>query len=108
MNKRQITRGKNSSDKIEEKGGNISPMINLRFRAQARPLKSKGKRHMSITDELHSLLLPLTDIKWGPRPGCGYFSGGSSEIQKDFLAPDFYLNCFFFVSFFYSIKEYCY
>ena len=30
-----------------------------------------------------------------------------SEIQKDFLAPDFYLNCFF-VSFFYSIKEYCY
>ena len=25
----------------------------------------------------------------------GYFSWGSSEIQKDFLAPDFYLNYFF-------------
>ena len=56
---------------------------------------------MSITDELYSHLPPLTDIKWGPRPGYAYFNGGSSEIQKDFLAPDFYMNCFFslFVSF---------
>ena len=28
-----------------------------------------------------------------------------SEIQKDFLAPDFYLNFFFLVFFFYSIKN---
>ena len=54
---------------------------------------------MSITDELHCHLLPLTDIKWGPHLGYGYFSGGSSEIQKDFLTPDFYLNCFFLCSF---------
>ena len=47
-------------------------------------------------------------ILYGLSPGYGYFSGGSSEIQKDFLAPDLYLNCFFFGSFFYSIKEYCY
>ena len=109
MNKRQITGGKNSSKKIKEKRGNISPIINLRFRVQALPLKVQGKvqgkRNMSITDELHSHLLLLTNIKWGPRPGYRYFSGGSSEIQKDFLTPDFYLNFFFFISFFYSIKN---
>ena len=58
---------------------------------------------MSTIVELYSHLPPLTDIKWGPRLGYEYFNGGSSEIQKDFLAPDFYLNCFFFfffVSFF--------
>ena len=59
---------------------------------------------MSITDELHCHLPPLRDIKWGPSPKNGYFSGGSSKIQKDFLAPDLYLNCFFFVYLFYSIK----
>ena len=31
-----------------------------------------------------------------------------SEKQKDFLAPDFYLNSFFFVFFFYSVKGYRY
>ena len=42
-------------------------------------------------------------------PGYGYFGGGSSKIEKDFLGPDIYLNYFFvFVSFFYSIKENCY
>ena len=44
---------------------------------------------MSITDKLYSHLPPLTDIKLGPRPGDEYFNGGSSKIQKDFLAPDF-------------------
>ena len=50
---------------------------------------------------------PLIDIFWwtrpeikifhvGPRPGYEYFNGDSSEIQKDFLAPDFYLNCWGF------------
>ena len=41
VNKRQVMRGKNSSDQIEEIRGNISPMINLRFRAQALPLNPK-------------------------------------------------------------------
>ena len=37
------------------------------------------------------------------------FVEAPSEIQKDFLAPDFHLDYFFvFVSFFYSIKVYCY
>ena len=40
------------------------------------------------------------DILWGLSPGYGYFSGGSSEIQKDFLALDFCLNYFsLFLSF---------
>ena len=30
------------------------------------------------------------------------------HLKENFLAPDFYLNCFFFVSLSYSIKEYCY
>ena len=95
-------------------------MINLRFRAQALPLnpKPEGKHNVFITDKLVS---PSTinrhfmavssgdkDILQGLSLGYGYFSGGFSEIQKDFLAPDFYLKFFFFVSFFYSIKEYCY
>ena len=56
---------------------------------------------MSAVVKLYSHLPPLKDIKWGPRPGHGYFDGGSSEIQKDFLAPNFYLNSFFslFLSF---------
>ena len=57
--------------------------------------KSEGKRNMSTVVELYSHLPPLIDIKWGPHLGYEYFNGGSSEIQKDFLAPDFYLNCFF-------------
>ena len=59
---------------------------------------SEGKLNVSITNELYSNLPPLTDIKWGPRPGYEYFNGGSSEIQKDFLAPDFSL--IFFLCFF--------
>ena len=56
---------------------------------------------MSTVVELYSHLPPLTDIKWGPRPGYEYFNEGSSEIQKDFLAPDFYLNWIaFFLCFF--------
>ena len=100
-----MTGGKNISDKIEEKRGNISPMINLRFGARALPLNPERKQNVSAVVELYSHLPPLTDIKWGPRPDHIYFNGGSSEIQKDFLAPDFYLNSFWgFFSFFYSIK----
>ena len=36
--------GKNSSDKIEEKRGNIPPMINLRFGARALPINHKVQR----------------------------------------------------------------
>ena len=61
--------------------------------------KSKGKWNMSTAVELYSHLPPLTDIKWGTRLGYEYFNGGSSKIQKDFLTPDFYLNCFFFFFF---------
>ena len=68
--------------------------------------KSQGKRTVSITDELQSHLSPLTDILWLARPGINIFYGGlirdtdilveaPSEMQKDFLAPDFYLNCCF-------------
>ena len=61
---------------------------------------------MSTVVELPSHLPQFYE---GLGPGYGYFNEGSSGIQKDFLAPDFYLNCFvFFVSFFYAIKEYCY
>ena len=35
------------------------------------------------------------DILCGLSPGYGYFIGGSSGVQKDFLAPDFSLNYFF-------------
>ena len=46
------------------------------------------------------------DILCGLHPGYGYLSGGSFEIQKYFLAPDFYLNCFFdFVSSFTQWKN---
>ena len=74
---------------------------------------------MPIVIKLHYHLPPLIDILWKTRPGIKIFYVGllqntdilveaPSEIQKDFLTPDFYLNCFVFVSFFYSIKEYCY
>ena len=65
---------------------------------------------MSTVVELHSHLPSLIDILlWtrprvkifyvGLSPRYGYFSGSSSEIQEDFFAPDFYLNCFFLYSF---------
>ena len=70
----------------------------------------KENRTVSTIVELYSHLPPLTYILcwliWrkilyeGLSPGYGYFSGGSSEIQKDFLTPDFFLNCFFFLCFF--------
>ena len=98
------------SDKIGEKRGNISPTINLRFRARALSLNPKVHRKVERVYYWRTTFspLPLTEIKLGPSPGYGYFSGGSSEIQKDFLASAFYLNFFFFVSSFYSRKEYCY
>ena len=101
MNKRQITGGKNSSHKIEEKRGNSSPMRNLRFRARAPPLNPKIRRKAASIYHWRTTFSPspLTYIKWEPRPGYGYYSEVSSEIQKDFLAPDFYLN-FFFLCFF--------
>ena len=45
VNKRQITGGKNSSDKIEEKRrGNIPRMINFRFGVRALPLNPEVGR----------------------------------------------------------------
>ena len=71
-------------------------MINLRFRPRVLPFNSKGQRKVECVYHWRttSHLPPLTDIKWGLRPGYEYFRGGSFEIQKDVLAPDFYLNCF--------------
>ena len=79
-------------------------MINLRFRA----LNPKVHRKAERVYDWWTTFSPSTinryfmagssgdkNILWGLSPGYGYFSGGSSEIQKDFLAPDFYLNCFF-------------
>ena len=88
MNERQITGGNNGSDKIEENRGNISAMINLRFGAQALLLNPEARRKAERV--YHWRNLPqLKDNKWGPRPGYEYFSGGSSELQNDFLTPDF-------------------
>ena len=88
-----------------DKRANISQMINLRFGAQALPFNPKARRK---AERAYHHLPPLTDIKLGPRSRYEYFNGGSPEIEKDFLAPDFYKNCFlflfFFVSFSYSIK----
>ena len=97
MNKRQITGGKTSSNKIEEKRGNTPPMINLRFGARALPLNPKVRRKAERVNHWRTIISSsaITDIKWGPRPGYEYFNVGSSEIQKDFLAPDFYLIVFF-------------
>ena len=97
-------------------------MINLRFRAQALPLNPEAWWKAERVYHWRTTFLPSAinryfmagssgdkDILWGLSPGYGYFSGDSSEIQKDFLAPNFLLELFFvFVSFFYSIKEYLY
>ena len=83
-------------------------MINLRFVARAQPLnpiickKAECVYHYRTTfspsaiNRYFMLAHPEKDILCGLSPGYGYFSRGSSEIQKDFLAPDFYLNCCFF------------
>ena len=66
---------------------------------------------MPIVIELPSHIQPLTNILWKTRPGIKMFYVGlvqdmdilveaPSEIQKDFLAPDFYLNYFFCLYFF--------
>ena len=83
-------------------------MINLRFKARAQPLNHEAWRKAERIYHWRTTVLPSTinryfmagsswdkDYLWGLSPGYGYFSGGSSEIQKDFLAPDSYLNCFF-------------
>ena len=80
MNKRQITGGKNNSDKIEEKGrGNIPLLINLRFGVR-RP-KESGP------------YLPLTNCILT-------FRHLEERLSRSGLLPEL----FFFVSFFYSIK----
>ena len=56
MIKRQITGGKNSSDKIEEKKGNISPMINLRFGARA--LNPQARRKAERVCRCQSIFSP--------------------------------------------------
>ena len=91
---------------------NVSPMINLRFRARALPLNPEAWRKAERVYHWRTTFSPSAinryfmaglsgdkDILWRLNLGYGYFSGGSSEIQKGFLAPDFYLNCFFFCFF---------
>ena len=87
VNKRQITGGKNNSDKIEE---GISPKwqtCDLEHELYRQIPKSEGKRDVSTADELYSHLLPFR--------------------RKTFSLLTFGWIVFFFVSFFYSIKEYC-
>ena len=77
-------------------------MINLRFGARALPLNPIVHRKADRVDRCRTTFSPSAVNS----PENGYFRGGSSRIQKDFLAPDLYLNCFvFFVSFFYTIKD---
>ena len=97
MNKIQITGGENSSDKIEEKRGNISQMINLRFGARALPFKSQNLKESGMYLPSPNYILTFRHsqiLNGGTRPGYEYFNGGSSEIPKDFLNPDFYLKIF--------------
>ena len=61
VNKRQITGGKNKSDKIEEKGGgNVSRMINLRFGARALPLNPKVRRKVERVNCWQTIFSPST------------------------------------------------
>ena len=90
VNKRQITGGKNSTDKIEERRrGNIPPNDKLEIWNSGSAIKFQGLKESEP-------YLPLTNCIF------------TFCHLEDFLAPVCYLNCFFFVSFFYSIKEYCY
>ena len=79
VNKRQITGGKNNSDKIEEKGrGNIPLMINLRFEVRALPSKSEGKQPY----------LPLTNC-------IITFRHLEERLSRSWLLPEFFFFCFF-------------
>ena len=83
-------------------------MINLRF-GEGTAIKSHNLLESGLCLSLLNYLLTLRHKQIfykGLSPGYGYFNGGSTGIQKDFLTPEFYLNCFvFFVSFFYLIKN---
>ena len=83
-------------------------MINLRFGARTLPLNPIVGRKANRVNCRRTTFSPSAinryfmedpsgdkDILCGLSPRYGYFSGGSSEIQKNFLAPDFYLNCIF-------------
>ena len=83
-------------------------MIYLRFRAWDLPLNPEAWRKAECVYHGRTTVSPSTinryfmaslsgdkDILWGLSPGYRYFSGGSSEKQKDLLILDFYLNCFF-------------
>ena len=60
-------------------------MINLRYGAQALPLNLEaGRKAKRVYCFCHYQIL-----NGGLRPRYGYFNGGFSEIQKDFLTPDF-------------------
>ena len=87
-------------------------MINLRFGARAQPLnpivwKKANRVYRWLTTFSPSAINRYfmedssgdTYILCGLSPRYGHLSGGSSDIQKDFLALDFYLNLFF-LSFF--------
>ena len=82
-------------------------MKNLRFGGRAQPLNPIVCKKADRVYRYRTTFSPsainrcfMEDPSWdndilcGLNTRCRYFSRGSSEIQKDFLAPDFYLNCF--------------
>ena len=82
VNKRQITRGKNSPDKIEERRRNIPQIINLRFGVRTLLLNPKVWRKAGRIYRWRTVFSP------------------SAIQKKNFFAPSFYLNCFsLFLSF---------
>ena len=89
VNKRQITGGKNSPDKLQEKRGNIPRMINLRFGVQALPLNPNVWRKADRIYRWQTVFLPFA-------------------IWRKTFSLLAFTWFFFFVSFFYSTKEYCY
>ena len=84
MNKRQITGGKNSPDKIEERRrGNTPLMINLRFGARALSLNRKVWRKAKRVNRWRTIF----------------------SLSRTWLLPALFFFGGEVVSFFYSIKE---
>ena len=82
LNKRQIIKGKNSSDKTEEKiKGNIPRMIDLRFWIQALPLKMKVWRK--------------ADCTYHADEQCFYLPSFKRIFFRSLHLPEFFLVSFF-------------
>ena len=82
VNKRQITEGKNSSDKMEEKRrGNIPRMINLRFWIRALPLNPKSEGKQTVSTVLKNCVFYLPSFK--------------RKLSRSWLLPKLFLVSFF-------------